>query len=53
MICKDIKYENYTIHKNKLLEPKNGLMCLNSINSECKTNISLKECMNFCNDNEN
>lgn len=53
MNCKDIKYKNYTIHKNKLLEPKNGLLCLNSINSECKTNISLKECMNFCNDNEN
>lgn len=53
MNCKDIEYKNYRIYKNKLIDPKDGILCLNSINSECKNNISLKECMNFCNDNEN
>jgi hypothetical protein len=53
MNCEDTEYKDFTIYKNKVLQPQEAEVCIDSIDSQCISNISLKECINICNENKN
>ena len=47
MSCENT-YKNFNIYKNKILNPKDTIFCLNAIDSMCVPNLTLKECINLC-----